>query len=99
VLAAQLRHLLALNELPNVTIQVLLHDRGGHAAVGGPFTLLRFAEPDLPDIVYVEQLTSALYLDKRQDTDRYAAVLTQLAVEAASPARTAALLHDLTHRH
>ena len=93
VMAAQLRHLLELSELPSVTIQVLLHE-SGHAAVGGPFTLLRFAEPDLPDIVYVEQLTSALYLDKRQDVDRYTAVMTRLCVEAESPARTNALLHD-----
>jgi len=98
VLAAQLRHLLELSELPNVSIQVLLHESGGHAAVGGPFTLLRFADPDLPDIVYVEQLTSALYLDKRQDTDRYAMVLSRLAVEAESPARTAAIIHDLVHQ-
>lgn len=94
VMAAQLRHLREMNERPNVTLQVLLHD-SGHVAMGGPFTVLRFDEPDLPDIVYLEQLTSALYLDKRADVDRYAAVMDRLAVEAASPARTAQLLADL----
>lgn len=99
VLGAQLRHLLELNERPNVTIQVLLHQSGGNAAVGGPFTILRFAEPDLPDIVYLEQLTSALYLDKRADTDRYATVMNRLAVEAASPEATLHLLRELVRRH
>jgi len=49
--------------LPQVTIQVVPFGRGGHAAAGGSFTILRFAEQELPDIVYIEQLTSALYPD------------------------------------
>jgi hypothetical protein len=61
---------------------------GGHAAAGGAFTVLRFPDHDLPDIVYVEQLTSALYLDKREDLDRYAAAMERLCVEADPPAYT-----------
>lgn len=57
---AQLRHLIEVAELPNITLQVVPFHVGVHAAAGGPFTILRFAEPDLPDIVYLEQLTSAL---------------------------------------
>ncbi len=49
---------------PNITLQIVPLDAGAHAAAGGPFTILRFAEPDLPDIVYLERLTNALYLDK-----------------------------------
>ena len=59
VMRAQLEHLLEITELPNVTLQIVPFDVGPHAAAGGPFTILRFPEPDLPDVVYLEQLNSA----------------------------------------
>ena len=67
VMQEQMQHLIDMAELPNITLQVMPIYSGAHAAVGGPFTMLRFAEPDLPDLVYLEQLTSALYLDKSED--------------------------------
>lgn len=91
----QIEHLLRVSELPNVTMQLLPYDVGGHAAAGGPFSLLRFPESDLPDIVYLEQLTSALYLDKRNDIDQYLAVLDRLSVQAETPAYTRTLLTDM----
>jgi transcriptional regulator with XRE-family HTH domain len=94
-LQAQIRHLLAMAELPNITLQVLPFRAGGHPAAGGPFTILRFAEPDLPDIVYLEQLTSAVYLDKRRETDNYLLVMDRLCVAAESPADTTNLLHHI----
>jgi hypothetical protein len=62
------------------------------AAAGGPFAILRFAEPDLPDIVYLEQLTSALYLDKRSDVEHYALVMDRLCAHIEPPDRTAAII-------
>lgn len=95
VMRAQLEHLLEMSELPNVTLQVLPFRFGGHAAAGGPFTILRFAEPDLPDIVYLEQLTGALYLDKRSDVENYLAVMERVCVQAATPARTKDVLRSI----
>jgi len=95
VMREQLRYLIDLCELPNVTLQIVPFARGGHAAAGGPFSILRFAEPDLPDIVYLEQLTSALYLDKRDDIERYLTVMEQLCVEAESVADTPAILQRI----
>jgi transcriptional regulator with XRE-family HTH domain len=92
VMRAQLQHLLELAQLRNVTLQVVPFHGGGHPAIGAPFTILRFAQPDLPDIVYLEQLTSALYLDKRDDLDHYMAVMNRLAVQA-TPAATIKMLH------
>lgn len=89
---AQLDHLIALAERPNVRLQVAPFHFGGHAAAGGPFTILRFAERELPDIVYLEQLTSALYLEKRSDVDQYAAVMDRLCAQIEPLDRTAALL-------
>ncbi|MGH4026539.1 MAG: helix-turn-helix domain-containing protein [Pseudonocardiaceae bacterium] len=92
---AQLRHLIDMAELPTITLQVVPFDVGGHAAAGGPFTILRFAEPDLPDIVYLEHLTSALYLDKKRDTADYLMVMDSLCVQAKSPDETISFLHRI----
>ena len=54
--------------------------------------MLRFDDPELPDVVYMEQLTSALYLDKRDDVDHYAAAMERLCVEAEPPALTVDIL-------
>jgi transcriptional regulator with XRE-family HTH domain len=82
VMRGQLRHLIDTGSRANVSLQVIPLTRGGHAAAGGPFTILRFSEPDLPDVVYLEQLTSALYLDKRETVDHYLEVMERLCVEA-----------------
>jgi transcriptional regulator with XRE-family HTH domain len=82
VMRGQLRHLLACAQRPGITLQVLPFRVGGHAAAGGPFSVLRFAEPDLPDIVYLEQLTSALYLDRREAVEHYIEVMDRLCVSA-----------------
>ena len=84
VMRRQIEHLLEMAALPNITLQVIPFRAGGHAAAGGPFTILRFFEPDLPDIVYLEQLTSALYLDRSQDIEHYLMVMEQLCVQAKS---------------
>ncbi|MCC3314236.1 helix-turn-helix domain-containing protein [Nocardia africana] len=88
VLRAQLDHLVEVSMKPNVTIQVLPYAAGGHAAAGSSFTMLRFAEPELPDIVYLEQLTSALYLDRQQDLELYRQVMDRLSVQAEPPERS-----------
>ncbi len=88
----QVDRLIELNRLSNVALQIAPLRYGGHAAAGGPFTILRFREPDLPDIVYLEQLTSALYLDKRVDVDHYAMVMDRLCAQVEPPDRTEAAL-------
>jgi transcriptional regulator with XRE-family HTH domain len=89
VMRVQLAHLVALTELPQVTLQVMPFDRGGHSAAGGSFSILRFAEPELPDIVYIEQLTGALYLDRLEEADHYREVMNSLSAEAETPAESA----------
>jgi transcriptional regulator with XRE-family HTH domain len=95
VMRGQLEHLAEISRLPRVTIQIMPFARGGHAAAGGSFTVLRFAEPDLPDLVYIEQLTSALYLERRTDLDHYLEVADRLSAEALTPSASARFLRDL----
>lgn len=98
MMRAQFERLLEAAQLPNVTLQVAPFHVGGLAAAGGPITILRFQEPDLPDIVYLEQLTSALYLDKQDDVDNYLAVLDRLCAEALSPRETLGFLQTLVEQ-
>ncbi|MGH3243515.1 MAG: helix-turn-helix domain-containing protein [Spirillospora sp.] len=88
VMRQQIKHLVEMSELPNVTLQIVPFGAGGHAAAGGPFTILRFAEPGLSDVVYLEQLTSALYLDKPTDVDTYLRAMNNLCITAERPDRT-----------
>ncbi|NYT92561.1 helix-turn-helix transcriptional regulator [Salinispora sp. H7-4] len=92
VMRQQVSALIEATRLPNVRLQVVPFAAGGHAAAGGAFTILRFRDQELPDVVYIEQLTSALYLDKREDLEFYALAMERLCVEAEPPERTPELL-------
>ena len=88
----QIDHLLEALDLPNVTVQIVPFSVGGHAAAGGPFSILRFSQSDLPDVVYMEQLTSAVYLEKREEVDSYLEVMERLCIEAEPSSRTREIL-------
>jgi transcriptional regulator with XRE-family HTH domain len=92
VMRGQLERLIEATKLPGVILQVLPFRVGGHTAEAGAFTILRFPESDLPDVVYVEQLTSALYLDRRDDVDSYMEAMERLCVVSAPPDQTAEIL-------
>lgn len=86
VLRDQVDHLLHTSAtLPNVRIQVLPFTAEGSASPGCPFSILRFPEPEIADIVYTEQLTSSVYLDKPQDVQAYMSVMDRLSVQALPP--------------
>ncbi len=95
VMRQQLSALIEATRLPNVRLQVVPFAAGGHAAAGGAFSILRFGDQELPDVVYIEQLTSALYLDKREDLEFYALAMERLCVEAEPPERTPELLGQI----
>jgi transcriptional regulator with XRE-family HTH domain len=88
VTRAQLTHLLELAGAEHVTLQILPLCRGHHPPAGGAFSLLRFADCELAEVVYVEQLFGALYLDKAEQVDRYGEVMTRLAAESLTAAET-----------
>lgn len=91
---AQLEHLLKVTELPNVTLQVAPFGVSA-AAAGSPITILRFAEPSLPDKVYLEHLTSAVYLDRQAEIDQYSLIMTRLGAAAYTPERSAQFIREL----
>ncbi|GAA1621529.1 helix-turn-helix domain-containing protein [Actinoplanes couchii] len=95
VLRGQIEYLLEMCESPRVRLQVMPFDRGGHAAAGGAFSILRFPHEKLPDVVYIEHLTSGLYLERRDEVDQYAAAIGRLFIEAERPDRTPAILRGM----
>ena len=95
VMRAQLRHLVEAARMPTVTLQAVPFARGGHAGASGSFSILRFEERDLPDVIYIEQLTSAVYLDQRPDIEHYLEVVDQLSGEALTPAATVRFIEQV----
>jgi transcriptional regulator with XRE-family HTH domain len=84
VMREQLASLLEMTARRNLTLQIIPRGAAGHAPPSG-FSILRFADPEMPDIVYVEQLTSALYLDKRPDVDRYLLAMERMSLLSLEP--------------
>jgi transcriptional regulator with XRE-family HTH domain len=95
VMRGQLHRLIEVAKMPQVTLQVVPFARGGHAGASGSFTVLRFEEQYLPDVVYIEQLTGAVYLEQRSDVEHYLEVMDQLSSnEALTPAATARFIEQ-----
>jgi len=92
VMRAQIERLIDATEQPNVTLQVLPFAAGAHPAMVGAFSVLRFADQELPDVVYVEHLNNATYLDRREEVERYLDVMESLCVGSEPPAKTAGFL-------
>jgi len=92
---AQLDHLLQLDELPNVSLQVATFDRGVLPATTGSFTILRFALQDLPDVVYLEHLNGALYLDKASDVEDYIDLWHRLCTQIDPPEQSRSTLERI----
>ena len=95
VMRGQLERLIDATRLANVVLQVLPLTAGVHPAMTGAFSILRFADQELPDVVYVEHLTNALYLDKRDDVNQYLHVIDSISMRAAPPDKTVDILHKI----
>ncbi|MGV9244094.1 helix-turn-helix domain-containing protein [Streptomyces sp. NPDC003710] len=95
VMRAQVDRLLEVTQLPHVTLQVLEFSSGPHPGTYGPFVLFRFAMPELPDMVYSEYLTGAVYLDARTEVANHLEVMDRMAAQAATAQRTKEILENL----
>jgi transcriptional regulator with XRE-family HTH domain len=94
-MAAQLQRLLDVGRQPNVVLQVLPFTSGAHVAMTGAFMLVEFPDPGDPDIVYVEHLTGATYVEEDDEVARYKLAFKELMASALSKTRSAALIRDV----
>ena len=94
----QIQYLMDMAQQPNISLQVMPFSKVGYPGAGGAFSILRFPEGDLPDVVYIEHAASALYLDKLEDLDEYAAIMEALTIAAAPVTATQTLLAEALER-
>ncbi|MFD5390807.1 helix-turn-helix domain-containing protein [Streptomyces sp. NPDC127074] len=94
VMRDQIDRLLESVEMPHITLQISEFTSGHHPGTYGPFVLFRFAVPELPDMVYVEYLTGAVYLDERIEVASHLEALDRMAAQAATARRTKEILRD-----
>ncbi|MFE0515710.1 helix-turn-helix domain-containing protein [Streptomyces sp. NPDC058964] len=94
VMRDQVDRLLEYAERDRVTLQLAEFASGPHPGTYAPFTLFRFAEPELPDMVFTEYLTGALYLDSRREVSAHLEVLDHMTARAASAQRTEKILRE-----
>ncbi|MFW6691073.1 DUF5753 domain-containing protein [Streptomyces sp. MAR4 CNX-425] len=98
VMDGQLAHLLRLHvDHPTVTLDVVPLAAGGPAVMAQSLTLLRFAEPELPDVVCLDQLSGTVRIDKPSEVDRYRLAMDNLAAAASAGTDTAEFLTRLLH--
>jgi hypothetical protein len=95
VMRGQLERLVDATRLANVVLQILPFGAGAHPGMVGAFSILRFADQELPDVVYVEHLTNALYLDRRDDVNQYLHVIDRISMRGAPPDKTVDVLHKI----
>jgi transcriptional regulator with XRE-family HTH domain len=94
VMREQIDRLLDATESDDITLQVAEYADGPHPGTYTSFTLFRFGAPELPDMVYSEYLTGALYLDSRAEVSQHLEVLDHMSARAASAERTKKLLRE-----
>jgi len=99
VMRAQLEHLAALCELPHINIQVLPFRSGAHPGMTGAFSILEFPESADTAVVYLEGVTSDLYLEKEPDVRRYTGLYEHLRASALSTTESRALILDKAKEH
>ncbi|WP_406130214.1 helix-turn-helix domain-containing protein [Streptomyces canus] len=95
VMRRQVQYLIDASERPNVRLQIMPFHSTGHPVGAGPFTMFSFSQGDLSDVVYVEQLTNALYLDKPADVAQYTEIHQELQRNSPAPESSRDLLRGL----
>ncbi|MER7460473.1 helix-turn-helix transcriptional regulator [Micromonospora sp. NPDC126480] len=95
VMRDQLRRLVEVAELPNVTLQILPFEVGAHAGMDGTFTILSFPEPGDPDVVYAENATGGLFLEKSDELQKYSFIFDHIRAAAIRPDESVAHIAKL----
>lgn len=91
----QLDHILSLAGLTNIIIQVLPYGAGAHPGLDSPFSILRFTDSLLSDVVYVEGLVGHLYLERKADVERYKQAFVHLSKIALDSKSSADLIAEV----
>ncbi|MEU9058578.1 helix-turn-helix transcriptional regulator [Streptomyces sp. NPDC048430] len=95
VMIQQLEHLIEQSQLPHVTVQVLPFDMGAHPGINGQYAILEFPDAADSSVVYIEGVTSDLYLEKANDVQRYSVMYEHLRAQALNVDQTRQFIGDI----
>ncbi|HWU05941.1 MAG TPA: helix-turn-helix transcriptional regulator [Streptomyces sp.] len=95
VMIEQLEHLIEQSQLPHVTVQVLPFDMGAHPGINGQYAILEFPDAADSSVVYIEGVTSDLYLEKANDVQRYSVMYEHLRAQALNVDQTRQFISDI----
>ncbi|MFI8323404.1 helix-turn-helix domain-containing protein [Streptomyces sp. NPDC085529] len=95
VMVEQLEHLVEQSHLPHVTVQVLPFDTGAHPGISGQYSILEFPDASDSSVVYIEGVTSDLYLEKGPDVSKYSFMYEHLRAQALGVEQTREFVADI----
>jgi transcriptional regulator with XRE-family HTH domain len=99
IMREQLEHLVELSKLPHVNVQVLPYDTGAHAGMSGTFSILEFDDAADSSVVYIEGVTSDLYLEKTNDVHKYTIMYEHLRAQALNAEQSREFIDAAAKRH
>ncbi|MGV9286580.1 helix-turn-helix domain-containing protein [Streptomyces sp. NPDC003719] len=99
VMREQLEHVAEMSHLPHITVQVLPYDVGAHPGINGQYSILEFADAADSSVVYIEGVTSDLYLEKAQDVQKYTVMYEHLRAQALNVEQSRQLIEDVAKEY
>nr|WP_202528662.1 helix-turn-helix transcriptional regulator [Streptomyces sp. SID5770] len=99
LMVQQLEHLLEQSQLPHVTVQVMPFDMGAHPGISGQYSILEFPDTSDSSVVYIEGVTSDLYLEKAQDVGKYSVMYEHLRAQALNVDQTREFISKMAKKH
>ncbi|MEU1225571.1 MULTISPECIES: helix-turn-helix domain-containing protein [unclassified Streptomyces] len=95
----QLEHLIEQSHLPHVTVQVIPFEMGAHPGISGQYSILEFPDTSDSSVVYIEGVTSDLYLEKAQDVGKYSVMYEHLRAQALNVDQTREFISKMAKKH
>ncbi|MGW1586971.1 helix-turn-helix domain-containing protein [Streptomyces sp. NPDC002386] len=99
VMREQLEHLIEMSQLPHVTVQVLPFEVGAHPGLNGQYAILEFTDAADSSVVYLEGVTSDLYLEKAQDVQKYAVMYEHLRAQSLNVEQSRQLIAKMAKEY
>ncbi|WP_030786215.1 helix-turn-helix domain-containing protein [Streptomyces sp. NRRL S-920] len=92
----QLEHLVEQSKLPHVTVQVIPFELGAHPGLNGQYAILEFPDAADSSVVYIEGVTSDLYLEKANDVQQYSVMYEHLRAQALNVEQSRRLITEIS---
>ncbi|MGV9313796.1 helix-turn-helix domain-containing protein [Streptomyces sp. NPDC003691] len=99
VMQEQLEYLVEIGQLPHVTVQVLPFDMGAHPGINGQYAILEFPDAADSSVVYIEGVTSDLYLEKSADVLKYTVMYEHLRAQALNVEQSRAFIEGIAKEY